>query len=240
MRMEDAAILLVDDEEAILQMVEMVMKKEGYQNIYKAMTGGDALKIVRSTKLDYIILDVMLPDINGFDLCTKIRKYTDVHILFLTAKVNDYDVLTGFESGGDDYVTKPFNPLEVVARMKAHLKRNSNEEDKLVKSKNKVYHFGHFVVDEVAGELIVNGEIVPCPAQVFLLLVHFCKHENQVLSKEQLFNAVWGYNHLAEDDNTVMVHIRRIRERIEPDPSRPIYLVTVRGLGYKLVRGTET
>ena len=240
MEMENAAILLVDDEEAILQMVEMVMKKEGYQNIYKAMTGEAALKIVQSTKLDYIILDVMLPDINGFDLCTNIRKYTDVHILFLTAKVNDYDVLTGFESGGDDYVTKPFNPLEIVARMKAHLKRNINEEKTSLQTKNKVYHFDHFVVDEIAGELIVNNKIVPCPAQVFLLLVYFCKHENQVLSKEQLFNAVWGYDHYAEDDNTVMVHIRRIRERIEPDPSRPIYLVTVRGLGYKLVRGTGT
>jgi len=240
MKVENAAILLVDDEEAIIQMVEMVMKKEGFQNIYKAMTGKDALKIVQSTKLDYIILDVMLPDTNGFELCKEIRKYMDVHILFLTAKVNDYDVLTGFESGGDDYVTKPFNPLEVVARMKAHLKRNVNEESTLSQTNDKIHHFGHFVVNEITGELIVDNKVVPCPAQVFLLLVYFCKHENQILSKEQLFNAVWGYDHLAEDDNTVMVHIRRIRERIEPDPSHPIYLLTVRGLGYKLVRRTET
>lgn len=237
--MKMAHILLVDDEQSILQMVEMVMKKEGFQNIYKATSGNETLQIVKTIPLDYIVLDVMLPDINGFDLCKKIREYTDVHVLFLTAKVTDFDVLTGFESGGDDYVTKPFNPLEIVARMKAHLKRKNERNISLQRIQNKkVYDFDHFIVDEDAGELFVDGKIVQSPAQVFLLLVYFCKHENQVLSKEQLFTAVWGYDHMA-DDNTVMVHIRRIRERIEPDPSKPIYLLTVRGLGYKLVRGKK-
>src|SRR5690625_5022879 len=129
--MKQAAILLVDDEKAIIQMVEMVMKKEGFQHIYKAMTGMQALEIVRTTKLDYIVLDVMLLDISGFDLCEKIREYTDVPILFLTAKVTDFDILTGFERGGDDYMTKPFNPLEVVARMKAQLKRR-NDQNSLI------------------------------------------------------------------------------------------------------------
>lgn len=239
--MKQASILLVDDEKAIIQMVEMVMNKEGFQHIYKAMTGMQALEIVRTTKLDYIVLDVMLPDISGFDLCEKIREYTDVPILFLTAKVTDFDILTGFERGGDDYMTKPFNPLEVVARMKAQLKRR-NDQNSLITQQHhhhkKVHLFEHFIVDEDAGELIVEGEVIATPAQVFLLLVYFCKHVNQVLSKEQLFNAVWGLEHMA-DDNTVMVHIRRIRERIEPNPSKPIYLTTVRGLGYKLVRGKE-
>lgn len=237
--MKEAKILLVDDEEAILQMIEMIMKKEGFKNIYTATTGKEALNIVKSTNLDYIILDVMLPDINGFDLCKQIRSYTDVHILFLTAKVNDYDVLTGFDSGGDDYVTKPFNPLEIVARMKAHLKRHLSQKEQASHAKRMIYDFGYFIVDEAAGELIVNNEVVSCPPQVFLLLVYFCKHENQVLSKEQLFNAVWGDDYLDADHNTVMVHIRRIRERIEPDPGNPIFLLTVRGLGYKLVRGID-
>lgn len=237
--MKDARILIVDDEESIIKMVEMVMKKEGYQHIYQAATGEEALQTVRMTDLDYIVLDVMLPDIEGFALCKKIRRYTDVHILFLTAKTNDVDVLTGFKSGGDDYVTKPFNPLEIVARMKAHLKRNEKEThtNPPVRKQN-LHQFEHFIVDEDAGELIVGGKTVPCPAQVFLLLVYFCKHVNQVLSKEQLFNAVWGFDHLV-DDNTVMVHIRRIREKIEPDPGNPVYLLTVRGLGYKLVRGSD-
>lgn len=239
MKMKEAHILLVDDEASIVQMVEMVMKKEGFENIYKATNGGDALNYVRTIPLDYIVLDVMLPDMNGFDLCVKIRDYTDVHILFLSAKVNDLDILTGFEKGGDDYVTKPFNPLEIVARMKAYLKRNDASKNSLpAPSNKKIHQFDRFTVDEEAGELLVKGKVVSCPAQVFLLLVYFCQHVNQILSKEQLFTAVWGYDHMV-DDNTVMVHIRRIRERIEPNPSQPKYLLTVRGLGYKLVRGQE-
>ena len=234
--MKEKHILLVDDEKAILQMVEMVLRKEGFHHIHTAETGAEALQIVKTTPLDYIVLDVMLPDINGFDLCTKIREYTDVHILFLTARVTDFDVLTGFEKGGDDYVTKPFNPLEVVARIKAQLKRKQLISNPVAMIPNKkLYDFGHFTVDEDAGELSVDGQLVSCPAQVFLLLVYFCKNVNRVLSKEQLFTAVWGYEHMV-DDNTVMVHVRRIRERIEPDPGNPIYLQTIRGLGYKLVK----
>lgn len=232
--MKNAKILLVDDEISILQMVEMVLKKEGFTNVLKASNGKDAIEIVKRESVDYIILDVMLPDINGFDLCEKIREYTDVHILFLTARITDFDVLTGFEKGGDDYVTKPFNPLEIVARIKVQLRR-SRQTESVPKKNLKRHDFGHFLVDEEAGELIVEGKLVPCPAQVFLLLVYFCQNVNRVLSKEQLFNAVWGYDHLI-DDNTVMVHIRRIRERIEPDPGKPVFLQTVRELGYKLVK----
>lgn len=234
MRMKNAKILLVDDEISILQMVEMVLKKEGFTNILKASTGEQALEIVKREALNYIVLDVMLPDINGFDLCEKIRQYTDVHILFLTARVNDFDVLTGFDKGGDDYVTKPFNPLEIVARIKVQLRRNQKTES-VPQVNLKRHDFGHFLVDEEAGELIVEGKMVACPAQVFKLLVYLCQNANRILSKEQIFNAVWGFDYLV-DDNTVMVHIRRIRERIEPDPSKPIYLRTVRGLGYKLVK----
>lgn len=237
--MKDTQILLVDDEQAILQMVEMVLKKEGFHHIHTAETGAEALQIVKTTPLDYIVLDVMLPDTNGFDLCMRIREYTDVHVLFLTARVTDFDVLTGFEKGGDDYVTKPFNPLEVGARIKAQLKRKKRTPQlQPVLQNKKIHDFGYFIVDEDAGELIVDGHLVSCPAQVFILLVYFCKNANRILSKEQLFTAVWGYENMA-DDNTVMVHIRRIRERIEPDPSNPIYLRTVRGLGYKLVKDTD-
>lgn len=234
--MQETHILLVDDEQAILQMVEMVLRKEGFTNIYSAETGVEALQIVKAIPLDYIVLDVMLPDISGFDLCTQIREYTDVHILFLTARVTDFDVLMGFEKGGDDYMTKPFNPLEIIARMKAQLNRKKLTTQSNPKLYNKKIHdFGYFIVDEDAGELIVDRQLVSCPAQVFILLVYFCKNVNRILSKEQLFSAVWGYEHMA-DDNTVMVHIRRIRERIEPDPSNPKFLLTIRGLGYKLVK----
>lgn len=233
--MENSKILLVDDEQAILQMLEMVLKKENFTNICMAMNGKDALQMIKEETPDFIVLDVMLPDTNGFDLCVEIRKHTDAHILFLTAKVSDMDVLTGFSRGGDDYVTKPFNPLEIVARIKAHLKRKEMGNTNPINLNKRIHQFGNVLVDEDAGELYVNDVLTPCPAQVFLLLVHFCHNSNRVLSKEQLFTAVWGYDHMA-DDNTVMVHIRRLRERIEADPSKPTHLITVRGLGYKLIK----
>lgn len=229
-------ILIVDDEKAIVKMLEMMLRKEGFQHLYTAHTGKDALEIIENNEIDIIILDVMLPDGSGFDLCPRIRQHTNAYILFLTARVSDLDVLTGFATGGDDYVTKPFNPLEVAARIKAYLRRNKDTPSVPKPEPTKRYDFGRFVLDESAGELLVNGDLVSCPTQVYLLLLYFCKHPNKVLSKSALLEAVWGFDSYV-DDNTVSVHIRRIRERIEDDPSKPKLLLTVRGLGYKLVKG---
>lgn len=230
-----ASILIVDDEKAILEMLELMLKKEGFQHVYTASTAKEALDSIEKYKLDIIILDVMLPDGNGFDLSPKIRERTGAYIIFLTARVSDLDVLTGFATGGDDYVTKPFNPLEVAARIKAYLRRKSYKPKQEIHDHSKRYDFSRFVLNESAGELIVDGRVVPCPTQVYLLLLYFCKHPNRVFSKSDLLEAVWGFDHFV-DENTVSVHIRRIRERIEEDPSKPIYLLTVRGLGYKLVK----
>ncbi len=147
------------------------------------------------------------------------------------------DVLTGFAIGGDDYVTKPFNPLEIAARIKARVRRDAILASSQGKQEERRRHdFGRFVLDESAGELWVQGKMVPCPAQVYQLLLFLCKNPNVVYSKSQLYEAVWGIDGVG-DDNTVMVHIRKIRERIEADPGHPQLLLTVRGLGYKLVRG---
>jgi len=236
--MQEANILLVDDETSIVKMVEMVLNKEGFLNIFKAYTAREALEIVQQQDIDYIVLDVMLPDLSGFDLCPKIRDISNAYILFLTAKVSDLDVLTGFAIGGDDYVTKPFNPLEIAARIKATLKRRNlparTSFNDQVKSGN-TFDYKGFVVDVDAGELLVKGKVVPCPAQAFLLLIYFCQNPNIVISKQQLLETVWGYDRFV-DDNTVTVHIHKLRERIEEDPSNPKYLKTVRGLGYKLVK----
>ncbi|MFD2217031.1 response regulator transcription factor [Metabacillus endolithicus] len=236
--MQEANILLVDDETSIVKMVEMVLNKEGFINIFKAYTAREALEIVQQQDIDYIVLDVMLPDLSGFDLCPKIRDISNAYILFLTAKVSDLDVLTGFAIGGDDYVTKPFNPLEIAARIKATLKRRNlparTSFNDQVKSGN-TFDYKGFVVDVDAGELLVKGKVVPCPAQAFLLLIYFCQNPNIVISKQQLLETVWGYDRFV-DDNTVTVHIHKLRERIEEDPSNPKYLKTVRGLGYKLVK----
>ncbi len=231
-------ILIVDDEKAIVKMLEMMLKKEGFQNIFTAHTGQDALSTLQQNQIDIIILDVMLPDGSGFDFCPKIREISSAYILFLTARVSDLDVLTGFATGGDDYVTKPFNPLEVAARIKAYLRRNSKTAVSANQANNRKYDFGRFLLDEDAGELLVNGHTVPCPTQVYLLLLYFCKHPNIVLSKSTLLEAVWGFDSYV-DENTVSVHIRRVRERIEEVPSNPQFLLTVRGLGYKLVKGNQ-
>ncbi|WP_155591367.1 response regulator transcription factor [Lysinibacillus cavernae] len=236
--MHDVAILLVDDEPAILDMLQMVLNKEGFRQIDRASTAQEALKACERKQYDMILLDVMLPDKSGFDICPFIRETTAAPILFITAKNSDLEKLTGFAMGGDDYITKPFNPLEVVARMKAQLRRvRLYEEEKTmhVSSNSYIYDFGRFQMNERAGELTVDGQIVSCPAQVYQLLLFFCKHPNQIFTKSQLYEAVWG-DHSFGDDNTVAVHIGRIRERIEKDPKAPQYLLTIRGLGYKLIQ----
>jgi DNA-binding response OmpR family regulator len=193
----------------------------------------------------------MLPGRSGLEICPFLRQLTDAPILFLTAKTTDYDKLTGFAVGGDDYVVKPFNPLEVVARMKSLLKRylprqtesgrqlpNHDVNTSPSSPQEGIYDYGRFQLNEHAGELRVDGQLVGCPALVYQLLLFFCKHPNRIFTKSELYERVWE-SEAIRDDNTVMVHIHRIRERIEADPSRPELLVNVRGLGYKLVLPEE-
>jgi two-component system, OmpR family, response regulator RegX3 len=231
--MKSARIILIDDEEAILNMIDIVLRKEGFENIQTASTGTEGLYKCNSFDPDIIILDVMLPDMEGFEVCRRCREITRAPILFLTARTSDLDKLMGFGMGGDDYITKPFNPLEVVARIKAILRR-SQPKYKEERTQNRIYDFGHFKVNESSAELIVDNEKVTCPAREFQLLLFLCKHPNRVFSRSQLFEQVWGEESIG-DDNTVMVHIRRLREKIESNPGHPSFLITVRGLGYKLV-----
>ncbi|MEK8132643.1 response regulator transcription factor [Paenibacillus filicis] len=232
--MNDASILLVDDEQAILQLLETVLLKEGFTKIDKVRTAEAAIQACEAKPYDVIVLDVMLPNMSGIEACPFIRRATDAPILFLSARSSDFDKLTGFAVGGDDYVTKPFNPLEIVARIKSLLRRTGKPTAEVAAPGN-IYSFGRFQVNETAAELIVEGQQVPCPSLVFQLLLFLCKHPNRLFTKTELYERVWGGNSLS-DDNTIMVHIHRIRERIEVDPSKPEYIVNVRGLGYKLVK----
>ncbi|WP_239615314.1 response regulator transcription factor [Cohnella mopanensis] len=234
----DIKIMIVDDEPSIVTMLQMVLRREGFHQLYAASTCAEALDLAVRIAPDIILLDIMLPDGSGLELCSKLREYGNPHILFLTAKASDLDVLRGFAMGGDDYITKPFNPLEVAARVQARIRRlepQAPTDSPVKRSNSGVYRFGRFTVNEAEGELIVEGQPVPCPAQVFQLLLHFCKFPGVVFSKTQLYDKVWGINGQG-DDSTVMVHIRRIRERIEIDPGNPKLLLTVRGLGYKLAK----
>lgn len=241
--MYNHTIVIVDDEPSIVTMVRLVLQKEGFQHVHAAGTCAEALDVIARRGADIVLLDVMLPDGSGLELCPRIRAMGNPHILFMTAKASDLDILTGFAMGGDDYITKPFNPLEIAARIKARLRRieesaapaaiAAQSYSTPLPSAPAAYRFGRFELNEAAGELLVDGAAVSCPAQEFQLLLHFCKNPGIVFSKAQLYESVWGIDGLG-DDNTVMVHIRRIRERIELDPSMPVHLLTVRGLGYKL------
>ncbi|CAM3431484.1 MULTISPECIES: response regulator transcription factor [Saccharibacillus] len=237
--MNPTTILIVDDEKAIVQMIEIVLRKEGFERIHTAGTAAEGLALLREHGADVILLDVMLPDRSGFELGPQIRELSDAHLIYLTARTTDLDRLTGFAVGGDDYVTKPFNPLEIAARIRARLRRGPVETQPApaaIVDTRRRYDFGDFVLDERAGELTVGGRPVACPAQAYQLLLFLCRNPDIVFSKAQLYESVWGFDGLS-DDNTVMVHIRKIRERIEADPGSPRLLLTVRGLGYKLVRG---
>ncbi|MGW7160753.1 response regulator transcription factor [Paenibacillus taichungensis] len=247
--MDHVSILLVDDEQAILHMLKTVLLKEQFVDIDTVTTGEEAINACENKTYHCIVLDIMLPGKSGLEICPFLRQVTDAPILFLTAKTTDYDKLTGFAVGGDDYVVKPFNPLEVVARIKSLLKRylptkmatattatppSSDATSSSPAVQEGVYDFGRFQVFEQAGELQVEGQPVNCPALVYQLLLFFCKHPNRIFTKSELYERVWGSEAIS-DDNTVMVHIHRIRERIEADPSNPAFLVNVRGLGYKLI-----
>lgn len=195
--MKDAAILLVDDEQAIVQLLETVLRKEGFHTIDKANSAEEALTACGKRSYDAIVLDVMLPNMSGIEACPFIRRLTDAPILFLSARTTDFDKLTGFAVGGDDYVTKPFNPLEIVARIKSLLRRSGKAAPVSAAPTTAIFDFGRFQVHEAAAELRVKGTSVPCPSLVFQLLLFLCKNPNRVFTKSELYERVWGRTALA-------------------------------------------
>ncbi|SFI90213.1 MULTISPECIES: response regulator transcription factor [unclassified Bacillus (in: firmicutes)] len=234
--MRNEAILVVDDEEGILTMLENLLRKEGYIHVTKASSTAEALMAVRTTRFDIIVLDVMLPDMDGFSLCMELRKTIRTPILFLSARSSDLDKLQGLYLGGDDYVTKPFNPMEVIARIQAHLRRSTLYASDVVSAED-LYQYHTFSVNRTTGQLIVNNVDTPCPAKELELLLYFCKHPNQVFTAQQLYEQVWG-TMVQGDEKTVVIHISRLRKKLEADPSNPKLIVTLRGIGYKFVPPT--
>ncbi len=231
--MEQGKILLVDDEIAILTMLKTILTKEGFTKIDTAITAEEALSYCKQQSYDLILLDVMLPRQSGFDICPQIRQLTNAPIFFVTARTSDLDKLSGFALGGDDYITKPFNPLEVVARIKAQLRRIKTQPEV-----STTLQFPQLMIHTASGDVYFQGKAVELSAQVYQLLLFFAKHPNQLFTKSQLYENVWQDAYLGED-NTVMVHIRKLRQKIEDNPSNPERIVTVRGLGYKFVPGNR-
>lgn len=225
-------ILIVDDEPGIVKMLETILRKEGYASIGSAFTGREAMEKISRDAYDLIVLDVMLPDTDGFQLCQEIRRHTTVPILFLTARSGDLDKLTGLGIGGDDYITKPFNPLEVAARINAQFRRQEQYQNALLTTE--IYRFGSVVIDRKAAQLWVDGKEAPCPAKEFELLLFLADHPNQVFTAGQLYEHIWGYDSIG-DEKTVAVHIMRLRKKIERDAKQPSLIVNLRGIGYKFV-----
>ncbi|PKQ29073.1 MAG: DNA-binding response regulator [Actinobacteria bacterium HGW-Actinobacteria-10] len=227
-------VLIVEDEPLVVDVLETALRREGFANVVSAQRGRQAIARSAREPFDVAILDISLADISGFEVAVALRKQNpDIAILFLTARKSLADKLMGFGVGGDDYVTKPFNPLEVVARVRALLRRGNA----LARPANRTYDFGRFQVHADQGRLVVEGRDVPVPAREFKLLAFLASHRDTVFSATDIYKAVWGEEPISSaDQNTVSVHIYRLRNRIEREPSHPEYLVGIHGLGYKLVR----
>lgn len=220
--------LVVDDEKLIVKGIRFGLEQDGIL-VDSAYDGEEALNLVKNNTYDIILLDVMLPKMNGFEVCQHIREFSDIPIIMLTAKGEDIDKILGLEYGADDYITKPFNILEVKARIKAILRRNS--KSKQLKETAGISQYGELKVDFDGRRVYINNSEINLTAKEFDLLEFLIKDENTVYSREQLLKVIWGENYLG-DVRTVDVHIRRLREKIEDTPSEPRYIHTKWGVGY--------
>lgn len=222
-------VLIVDDDSEIRDIIHIYLRNEGYQ-VIEAVDGLEALSVMESTAIQLVILDVMMPRMDGIKACMKIREISNTPIIMLSAKEDDIDKITGLTTGADDYMTKPFNPLELLARVKAQLRRQSligkEEFNSLILIKD-------LVIDKKKHSVKVRGIDISLTPLEFSILALLASHPGQVFSSEQIYENVWrepyGYS-----DNTVMVHIRNLREKLEEAPRNPQYIKTVWGVGYKI------
>ena len=225
-------ILIVDDEIELLNLLKMVLIKEGFEKIYTAQTGKEAIDLFENINFDLAILDVMLPDMEGYDICKIIRRKSNIPVLFLSAKGEELDRVMGLAIGGDDYITKPFSPKEVALRVKIQLTKYIMINNNTPNNKEKLI-VKPFEVDEEKMEVRKNGQIIELKPKEYKMFLYMLKHKNQIISKERFCDDVWGEDFFGFD-NTIMVHIRKLREKIEENPSKPEYIINVKGLGYKL------
>lgn len=220
-------ILLVDDEQELLDMIVSILDDDGFQNTRTAKTVKEAITISGTYHPELAILDVMLPDGNGFDLMKQLRNNSDYPVLFLTARGEDDDRLCGFGLGADDYMVKPFLPKELLFRINAILRRSYKDENPVVKLPDSE-------IDFERAEVIKNGRHISLTAKEHNILYALYRNEGRIVTIDALCEAAWGDNPFGYE-NSLMAHIRRIREKIEANPSKPVSLITVKGLGYKLV-----
>ena len=224
-------ILVVDDEQEIADLVEVYLKNDGY-TVFKFYTAADALACVEQEDVSLAILDVMLPDMSGFALCQKIRETHMFPIIMLTAKVEDMDKIMGLTLGADDYITKPFNPLELVARVKTQLRRYTQYNHPAAPEKREFDFAGLYVCRE-SHKCALYGRELPLTPIEFDILWYLCERRGTVVSSEELFEAVWGEKYW-DNNNTVMAHIARLREKMQEPSRKPKFIKTVWGVGYTI------
>jgi two-component system, OmpR family, response regulator MtrA len=217
-------VLVVDDDTALAEMLGIVLRGEGFDTSFCA-DGAQALEAFRSSRPDLVLLDVMLPGKDGIEVCRQIRAESGVPIVMLTAKTDTVDVVLGLESGADDYVVKPFKPKELVARVRARLRRQDEPAPEALE-------VGDLTIDVAGHSVRRDGQVIPLTPLEFDLLVALARKPWQVFTREVLLEQVWGYRHAA-DTRLVNVHVQRLRSKVERDPERPEIVVTVRGVGYK-------
>ena len=227
-----AKILVCDDDKEIVEAIEIYLTQDGHQ-VLEAYDGIEAVEILKKESVDLLIMDIMMPRMDGIRATLKIREEHNIPIIILSAKSEDADKILGLNIGADDYITKPFNPLELVARVKSHLRRYMQLGSTTIKESEAIYTVGGLAINDDLKEVTVDGEqvkLTPIEYNILLLLV---KHQGKVFSIDQIYENIWNENAVGVD-NTVAVHIRHIREKIEINPKEPRYLKVVWGVGYKI------
>lgn len=224
-------ILVVEDEDDIRNLIKIELENEGYA-VITACDGIEALKILKEVPADLAILDVMMPRLDGFNLLRKIREGSTIPVIFLTARADDMDKVLGLGMGADDYIAKPFSMNELLARVKAQMRRTYDYLNAELEN-NALLKYGDLTIDKNSCCAYVKSEQIELNAKEFKLLLHLMESPERVFTKKQLYNAVWDDDYYY-DDNTIMVHISHLRNKIEADPQNPEYIKTIRGIGYKL------
>lgn len=227
-------ILIVEDEPKLLEVVSSYLKKEGF-NTLESLTANDAIHLIKNNSVDFVILDLMLPDMSGEALCQRIRQTHTLPILMLTAKVSEDDRINGLSLGADDYMVKPFSPRELVLRVKTILRRTGDEG---LLAEQITYNKGELKVDARKQEVYIHGVLVNLTPNEYKLLLTFGRHPNRVFSREELVEKILGFDYEG-DTRTIDQHVKNLRSKLETDPKNPRYIVTVFGVGYKFTGGSR-
>lgn len=228
----DINILVVDDEKEIADLIELYLKNENF-NVYKFYDAQEAIACIHSIKLDLAILDVMMPDIDGFEICRRIREQYHFPVIMLTAKEGELDKITGLTLGADDYITKPFRPLEVIARVKAQIRRSTKYNYQGTLQNDPIIDFSGLILEQNNRKCMLNEKQLSLTPTEFSILWFLCVNRGRVVSSEELFQEVWGEKYYSSN-NTVMVHIRHLREKMNDSAENPKFIKTVWGVGYTI------